>query len=148
MAADRTDLPTQPSPTEQRTVSLSAYVDLPLAEVLERFAAPGIDDLLTESVQAALADGGEARIRAHAAPPTWHSEQHARVAVTWHGTGSSGPAKEGTALVSLLTVQSGHDAITELLVAVPLADDHRSSATTSLHRILDELTGRLEATVS
>jgi hypothetical protein len=133
---DRTDL---------RTASLSAYVDLPLAEVLQRFAAPEIDELLTASVQAALSDGGEPSFSAHASAPEWHSAHSARVAVTWSTAGRSGPEREGAALVSLLTVRSGRDAITELLVALPLGDDHRSSATITLHRILDEITSRLEA---
>jgi len=41
-------------------------------------------------------------------------------------------------------VQSGQDAITELLVALPVGESSASAASLVMHRVLDELTARLE----
>jgi hypothetical protein len=131
-------------PIHERTVSVSAYVERPLAEVLARFAAPDIDELLTAALQGAQDGPDVIDLRAHAARPVWQSACTARVPITW--SNADGPGfKVGDAMLSLLMVQSGHDAITELLLAFALPDEQVPSATRIVHRALDDLTGRLEA---
>ena len=130
------------------TVRLSAYVDLPLSAVLERFAGPEIDDLLTAAMRSALGARDDTTVRLHAGTPVWESDTNVRVPVTWGTGGPPNPVREGTATVSLLVVQSGRHAITELLVVLPVPDDHAvaaAAAAATTHRILDELTCRLEA---
>jgi hypothetical protein len=128
-----------------RTIHLSAYVDLPLAEVLARFSDPTIDDLLQEAMKAALGAVEESGVAAHVSLPRWESDVNARVAVSWHGPGESAQANLGEASIALLVVQSGRDAITELLVALPVPVAQASTISRNTHRFLDELTGRLEA---
>jgi hypothetical protein len=120
-------------------VHVSAYVDLPLDAVLERL----VDDLLNTAVVAALGTEGvvvDARVRA----PVWVSSGHVRVPVTWSLAASAGSASDGAATISLLVVQSGGDAITELLVTLP-APAAGERASTALHQVLHELTTRLES---
>lgn len=128
----------------ERTVSISAYVERPLAEVLARFASPDIDEILSAALQAAQDGPDVIDLRAHAASPVWQSACRARVPITWSTAGPS-EVKDGDATLSLLMVQSGHDAITELLLAFALPDEQVPSATRIVHRALDDLTGRLEA---
>jgi hypothetical protein len=135
------------TPIHERTVSVSAYVERPLAEVLARFADPDIDDILSAALQAGHEGIDVIDLRAHASSPVWQSACTARVPITWS---TAGPAesKDGEATLSLLMVQSGHDAITELLLAFALPDDQVASATRFVHRALDDLTGRLEASAT
>lgn len=128
-----------------RTASVSAYVDLPLAEVFARFSDPCIDGLLMSAMRASLVTtGGGEVLSVHVWPTVWVSTGNVRVEVTWRIRGADGQVGEGTATISLLLVQGGHDAITELLVALPVTDDDVASDTAALHHILDELTRRLE----
>lgn len=132
-----------------RTASVSAYVDLPIAEVFGRFSDPAIDGLLMSAMRASLAAGDDGEVLSvHAWPTVWVSTGNVRVVVTWRIREVDGHVAEGTATISLLMVQSGHDAITELLVTLAVTDDDAASTTAALHRILDELTLRLEGVAS
>ena len=125
-------------PPVTRTLRISAYVDRALDEVVEIFARPGIDAMLAAAVQTALGSA-DARATVHAAKPVWVTAGHASVAVTWRVVGRSGRANDGKASIALLMVQSGHDPMTELLVALTVAgDDPVASAKT--HGVLDEIT--------
>lgn len=128
---------------EPRTASVSAYVDLPLADVFARFSDPGIDGLLMATLRRGLAGVGEV-LSVHAWPTVWVATGNVRVQVTWRIRGVDARVREGTATVSLLMVQSGHDAITELLVTLPVDDDDVPASTEATHRFLDELTRCLE----
>lgn len=128
-----------------RTASVSAYVDLPMAEVFARFSDPGIDGLLGSAMRSSLARaGGEELVSIHAWPTVWVSTGTVRVPVAWRLRSPDGSVRDGSATISLLMVQSGHDAITELLVTLPVDRYGGSEATEATHRILDELTRRLE----
>lgn len=116
-----------------------------MAEVFARFSDPTIDGLLMSAMRASLgADIGGEVLSVHAWPTVWVSTGNVRVDVTWRTRGGDGQVGAGAATIALLMVQSGHDAITELLVTLPVTDDEAASTTTMLHRILDELTRRLE----
>jgi hypothetical protein len=125
-----------------RTVRLSAYVDLPLDVVLERFAGPGVDDLLTSAMHAGLALVGEDPIRVHASVPVRQSDANVRVPIVWHDSSRS---HDRTATISLLVVQSGREAITELLIELQVLEDRARAATEAAHHVLDELATRIEA---
>ena len=135
------------TPVPERTVSVSAYVERPLSEVLARFAAPDIDDVLSAALRAGHEGTDVIDLRAHASSPVWQSACTARVPISWSTAGPR-ERKDGDATLSLLMVQSGHDAITELLLAFALPDDQVPSATRIVHRALDDLTGRLEASAT
>jgi hypothetical protein len=137
---ERTDAPS----SLDRNASLSAYVDLPIADVVARFADSAIDDLLTSAIRTALGLDADGELWAHAETCLWVSSGNARVAVTWSAQAQDGQVNEGTATISLLVVQSGYDAITELLVSLPVNSDTATLATEAAHRILDEVTRRLE----
>lgn len=129
--------------SEARTASVSAYVDLPLADVFARFSDPGIDGLLMAALRRSLTGLGEV-LSVHAWPTVWVATGTVRVQVTWRIRGADARVREGTATISLLMVQSGHDAITELLVTLPVGDDEVAVSTDTTHRVLDELTRSLE----
>lgn len=128
---------------EPRTASVSAYVDLPLTEVFARFSDPGIDGLLAAALRRSLGGLGEV-LSVHAWPTLWVATGTVRVQVTWRIRGVDARVREGTVTISLLLVQSGHDAITELLVTLPVDDDDAAVFTDTAHRVLDELTRCLE----
>ena len=135
--------PRMGSPLMDQGVHVSAYVDLALGAVFERFAPPGGAELLVAAIQAAL--GNEDDVTVEAAAPVWVSDCHARIPVTWSVTEPPGSVTEGAATISLLMVQSGHDAITELLAAVPTPDVRTGRSNAVLHEVLNELAIRLEA---
>lgn len=128
---------------EVRTASVSAYVDLPLADVFARFSDPGIDGLLMATMRRSLSGGGEV-LSVHTWPTLWVATGTVRVQVTWRIRRADAVVREGTASISLLMVQGGQDAITELLVTVPLGEDDAAMVAEATHHILDELTRRLE----
>lgn len=142
---DQVEVRSASSSTEPRSASVSAYVDLPITEVVAHFTDPGIDGLLASAIRAALGVTGEALVSAHADASVWVSSGNVHLSVTWRFRGPDGQANDGTAMVSLLVVQSGHDAITELLVTLPVSEERSASITDATHRILDEFTRRLEA---
>lgn len=127
-----------------RTASVSAYVDLPLADVFARFSDPGIDGLFMSAMRTSLGTDGGQVLSVHTWPTVWVSTGSARVVVTWRIRETDGHVREGSATIALLTVQSGNEAITELLVTLPVSGDEAESTTQTVHRALDELTRRLE----
>jgi hypothetical protein len=128
-----------------RVLHVSAYVDLSLDVVLERFAPPEVDELLAAAVRAGLGQSDEATVGAWAGAPTWVSAGHVRVPVRWCIDQPARFEAVGAATVSLLVVQTGEDAITELLVTVPAPDGDEGRAAAVLHEILHELTRLMEA---
>jgi hypothetical protein len=129
---------------EIRALHLSAYVDRSLDAIMATFVAPEIDELLAGAVRAALEVAGERSVETHASAPEWVSSSHVRVPVSWRATRSSGQIAEGVATLSLLVVRTGHDAVTELLVTLPLSREAEDLAVTTMHRVVDEITARLE----
>lgn len=136
--------PPPASPLNDQGVHVSAYVDLALDAVFDRLASPSGAELLAAAIRAALGDEGDVTVQAVATDPVWVSASHARLPVTWSVTGASGSVTEGAATISLLMVQSGHDAITELLVIVPTPDVRTGRSNAVLHEVLYELAIRLE----
>lgn len=132
---------------EQRTVRLSAYVDRPLGSLVQALAGPRVDDLLAASAARAGRRVDAPRVRAHAADPEWVSGTHARIPVVWAVSDPSDPL-EGSAVISLLVVQSGERAVTELLVSTPVAVELAAMAGSLLRHVMDELAEELEATVA
>lgn len=128
-----------------RVLHVSAYVDLSLDVVLEHFAPPEVDELLAAAVRAGLGGADETTVGAWAGAPTWVSSTHVRVPVRWSVDRAARSEAAGAATISLLVVQSGEAAITELLATVPAPDTDEDRAVAVLHHILHELTTRMEA---
>jgi len=126
-----------------RTASLSGYVDRPIADLVARFADPRIDGVISAAIRVALGDSGAALIAARADTAVWVSSGTVRTTVRWHAIDQDGHPVEGAATISLLVVQSGDDAITELLVSVPVTDETAGITTAVTRRIIDELAQRL-----
>lgn len=126
-----------------RMASLSGYVDRPIADLAARFADPRIDGVLSAAIRAALCDRGIALTAVRAENAVWLSSGTVRMTVRWHAIDPDGHSVQGVATISLLVVQSGDDAITELLVSVPVTDDSAAITTAVTRRIIDELSRRL-----
>lgn len=132
---------------EERTVRLSAYVDRPISVLVRALTGPRVDELLAASAARVGRGGAAPRVQAHADEPVWVSGTHARIPVTWSVAGPSQPLA-GSAVISLLVVQSGRQAVTELLVTTPVAPELAATAGSLLRHVMDELTDALEATVA
>jgi hypothetical protein len=124
-------------------MSVCDYVDLPLDVITDLLARPDVDDLLADALGAALGPAGGV-VTVHATAPESVGRDMARVHASWQACGTTGKSSAGTGTIVALVVQSGREAVTELLVTVPVADERsvRMSAAAT-HRFLDELAGRL-----
>ncbi len=138
--------PPRASSIDDRGVHVSAYVDLALGAVFDRLAPPKGAELLEAAIRAGFEDEGEGELTVEvvAADPVWVSDSHARLSVTWSVAASSGSLTKGAATIALLMVQSGRDAITELLVVVPTQEFRTDRFNAVLHTVLYELAIRLE----
>jgi hypothetical protein len=142
---------TDPSTSSLATpvLHVSAYVDLPLATVLDRLAPSAADRLLSAAFRAAI--GGlpdlDLDVDARSAEPVWVSCSHVRVPITWRISRPTAPVSTGAATISLLVVQSGEEAITELLAVVPIPPEGELRSTAELHKVLDQVARHLEAGV-
>lgn len=124
---------------ERRPMRVCAYVELPFEAVLERFLpAPGY----IVSVVASRALGAEAEalgLSAHDLEIV--SRWVARLRLSWRAADSTSELRSAT--LSLLAVQSGHDALTELLVDVPVGVATARHAAEVVQRLLAELDNEL-----
>lgn len=121
---------------------VSAYVDRPLGVVLAGFAPPAADRLLSAAFGAAVDD---VEVEATVSEPVWVSRSHVRVPVAWRLSRAAAAVSTGAATISLLVVQSGEDAITELLLVAPVPPHGELRSAAELHLVLDELARHLEA---
>lgn len=128
----------------EHSMRLSAYLDLALDDVIDLFARPEIDELLGSAIRAA-SGSTNARVTMDASGPVRVSASNAWVAVTWRVISEAGHVSEGRARISFLMVQSGHEPMTELLVALTVGDEVAGPVAAVAHRFLDELTSRLSA---
>lgn len=127
---------------EPSTVSLCDYLELAWPEVVARLSSPTIDSVLSGAFRDALeVDDGEVSV--HASPPELVVGGSARVHLSWRASTSMGRAAEGTATIVVLPVQTGNDAVTELLVEVGLAGTMADRAAAVTHRFLEALVDRL-----
>lgn len=131
---------------EQRTIRLSSYVDRPLGSLVQVLAGPRVDELLAASAARAGRAAELPRVEAHAEEAEWVSSTHARIRVHWSVADPVRPLA-GSAVISLLVVQSGEHAVTELLVATPVGPDVALAAGSLLRHVMDELAVALEASV-
>lgn len=133
---------------EDRTASVSAYVNRPIVDVVAQFSDPGIDGLLMSTMRRVTGTTGLGDVLSvHAWPTVWVASGSVRVNVTWRIRGADGRSTDGAATIALLTVQSGGEPITELLARLPVGDGDPRAATDTARRLLDELTLRMEARV-
>jgi hypothetical protein len=132
----------RPGSTREGSVRLAAYIDLPLREVLDRFSSDEVDELLSSAATSAME--GRGVVRMHASPPVWESASNVRIHLSWTTTGRSGRSLEDSGEISLLVVQSGREAITELLAVLPVTEETRRDVATTARHVLDELTVRVE----
>lgn len=133
------------TPSPMHTIHLSSYVALPLDDVLDAFAGwSNIDALLTDATRRAIGeDGPDVPVRA--TEPVRVSDGHARVNVSWTVPTPRGRLVEGSAVVTLLRVQSGRDPLTEVLMTVDVAEVAVAQVASVLRRVLEEVTDRLAA---
>lgn len=128
--------------TALRPMRVAAYADLALADLLERFARPDVDELLCRSIRTAATHDGD-RFLLRASDPERLTDRSARVRLEWHASGSGGRVREGVATLGLLVVRSGNQPTTELLLTLAVPDEVAGEVSDTLHRFLEDLTRRL-----
>src|SRR3546814_20232674 len=82
--------------TADRPMGVAAYADLALADLLERFARPDVEELLRESIQVAAAHDGD-HLLLRASDPAPLTDRSARVPPAWHAASPTGRVREGVA---------------------------------------------------
>jgi hypothetical protein len=123
---------------QQRPMSVSGYVDAPFGEVMAELAGPRARRVLQAAIAAGLGFG-EDQVSVEVRAPAVHSGGSAQVDLTWSGDDGAGRVRGGSATVTVLLVQSGEDAITELLVRTQVDTATAPQAAAAIHRCLDEL---------
>ena len=125
-------------PAMQRAMSVPGYVEARLEDVLDAFADRStivalLDEATAKSFSAALA----AEVRS--ATPEPIAARSARVKLLWRYTDPRAGDRSGDADLQLLTVQSGNDPLTELLVTISVDSSAAPAFAPAIHRFVDEL---------
>ncbi len=124
-----------------RTMKVCDYVERPFLDVTEMLSSSDAEELLTAALRAGLGPGvSSVEVRAVPQPAT---RDAARFDVDWCATDQAGGASRGTGSILVLVVDSGRDAVTELLVTVLIAEELAVQAAAATHRFLHELTRQL-----
>jgi hypothetical protein len=132
---------TEPS-TSQRPMSVSGYVDAPFEAVMRELSGPRARSVLRSAIATGLAfeeDQIEVEVRA----PEVHAGGSAHVDLTWRGDDGQGRVRGGSATVTVLFVQSGEQAVTELLVRTLVNPSTARGSAAAIHHCLDELAALL-----
>ena len=120
------------------------YVDLPFEVVTAMFEAPDIDDVLAVALRSAV--GTDAReVTISTSPPQRLGDGVARVEATWRTVEATGRESAGHGSLLALVVQSGREAVTEILVTVAVPKDVSPRAAGVTRRFLAEVTASLAA---
>jgi hypothetical protein len=134
--------PSAPIANRPTMVRLSAYVDLPLPEVVDRLERIDLDAVLTDAAAGSLSP--RLQVSFDVAEPIWESGAHVHVPVTWTARGPYRTAT-GSGAVSLLTVRSGRQGVTEVLADLTAAPEAHQAVARVTRHLLDEVTRVLEA---
>jgi hypothetical protein len=102
----------------------------------------GLDRLLGDAFAAALPAGGPV-VTVEALPPTWVSGDNASIPLSWRVHEGRELVALGTAALSVLRVQSGHDPLTELLLTVDVAEPAVAAVAPVLRQVLDDVSATL-----
>ena len=137
-------MPVDTAPVAMRIMRVCDYVDLPLELVAAMLEAPDVDDMLAVALQSAVgADARDVTVRTNA--PERLGDGVARIAATWQTIDSTGRESTGVGTLLALVVQSGREAVTELLVTVSVPMDVSPRAAGVARRFLAEVTASLAA---
>ena len=144
MPVDSPTTESSAAPLAAPVLHVSAYVDLPLTRALEQLGHSSAAGLLSAAFRTAIGGVGEVDIDARTDEPAWVSCSHVRVPLSWRITRPS-EVSTGSGTISLLVVQSGDAAITELLAVIPIPPEGELRTTAELHKVLDQVARHLEA---
>jgi hypothetical protein len=144
MPVDTPTTESSTSPLATPVLHVSAYVDLPLTRVLDQLVQSSVDGLLSAAFRAAIGGVGDVDIDARTDEPVWVSGSHVRVPMSWRISRPPAVVSTGAGTISLLVVQSGAEAITELLAVVPIPSEGELRSTAELHKVLDQVARHLE----
>lgn len=125
---------------EPSAVRVCDYLELAWPEVVARLSSPTIDSVLSEALRDALEEDD---VTVRASPPELVVGGRARVHLWWRASPPTGIVVEGTATIVVLPVQTGRDAVTELLVEVAPAGAVTARAAGVTSRFLQVLVDRL-----
>ena len=134
--------PMAPEREAQHTLHICEYVNVSLSDVLDLLAQPGSEELLGRALRRAVGSAGTG-LDLHASVAEQLSDTSARLFLDWRGTDREGHDFAGSARISLLVVQSGSEAITEVLAALQVDDDVATWVAAAARRFLGEVTAQL-----
>lgn len=103
----------------------------------------GIEDELQRAFAMALPLDGPV-VSVEVLRPTWVSGDNASVPLSWRVHRDGELVAVGTAAMSVLRVQSGHDPLTELLLIVDIAEPAVAAVAPVLRQVLDDVSSALE----
>jgi hypothetical protein len=126
----------------ERSMSVTAQVDMALDDVIEVLSDDGLGPLILEALDGVLARSSLSLV-VRAEPPQRISVRTARLSVMWWRVDGLGAATDGQAFVQLFALRSGSAPLTELNVTLTVDDSRARPIAEALHRLLDELTTRL-----
>lgn len=142
-----THTPTEMTTAEhhrRRAIRLSGYLELRMEDVIDACApGAGIEELLQRAFAGALPLDGPV-VTVEVLRPTWVSGDNASIPLSWRVHRVGELVAVGTAALSVLRVQSGHDPLTELLLSVDISEPAVAEVAPVLRQVLDDVSSVLE----
>lgn len=128
----------------RRAIRLSGYLEMRMEDVIDACApGAGIEDQLQRAFGLALPLDGPV-VTVEVLRPTWVSGDNASIPLSWRVHRGGELVAVGTAALSVLRVQSGHDPLTELLLSVDISEPAVVEVAPVLRQVLDEVSSVLE----
>lgn len=128
----------------RRMVRLSGYLELRMEDAIGACEpGGGIEELLERAFALALPLEGPV-VTVEVLRPTWVSGDNASIPLSWRVHRDGALVALGTAALSVLRVQSGHDPLTELLLSVDISEPAVATVAPVLRRVLDDVSNELE----
>jgi hypothetical protein len=117
-----------------RPLGVCGYVERGLPEVVERLSAPGAATQVASALAPTL-HAGAGDIVVDLRGPVLVSDRVAHLHLAW----AAADGRNGRFKLSVLAVRSGRDALTELLVSVPVDETTAVGTAVAARHFLDEL---------
>jgi hypothetical protein len=124
-------------------MTVSGYVHAPFEEVMAELRGPRSREVLRTAIAAGLGFASDV-VDVEISAVERYAGGAARIELSWHGDDGAGRVRGGRVTVTVLVVQSGDDAVTELLVRTLVDTAAAAEAAAAIRRCLDELSERLK----
>lgn len=128
----------------RRAIRLSGYLELRMEDVIDACApGAGVEDVIQRAFLGAMSLDGPI-VSVEVLRPTWVSGDNASIPLSWRVHRGDELVAVGTAALSVLRVQSGHDPLTELLLSVDVSEPAVAAVAPVLRQVLDDVSNVLE----